>query len=811
MSDSKGENKKLRQHAEEQLKAKQGSQPLTDEADPRRLLQELQVYQIELEMQNAELRQARDDNEALLDKYFDLYEFAPVGYCTLQPNSKILKLNLGVSNLLGGNRSELNDRFFADFVAPADRSPFAHFLEQVFSTTVQHSCELELLTVDSESLFVKLRANSTADADECQMVVIDVTQRKLTVDALHISEAKLSSILRSVPVGIGQVTDRTFNYVNKQFAQMLGYSIHELVGNKARIVYQSDEEFERVGHHKYLEIKKKGTGSIETVMQRKDGTLISVFMKSTPVEQNDLSHGVTFSALDITEYKQLEAERHKLLAAIQQTDETIVVTDAQAKIQYVNAAFEKITGYTTTEVIGQNPRIFQSGVHDDTFYQQMWQTLSSGESWQGRFVNKKKNGELYTEEVTISPVRDSNGTIVNYVAAKSDITERLQLEAQLRQKHKMEAVGYMAGGMAHNFNNNLSIILGNIELSKMKLPSGSEVISFLENAQIGVYRSRDLIKKISTYSRKGIQSRVTMPILTIITETTALLRSTLPTTVSLQADISAENAAVMIHADPSQIQEVLINLCNNAMQAMNERGVIKITVEIVELNKKDIPAQYEALPGSYLNVKVQDSGCGIDADILEHIFDPFFTTKEEYEGTGMGLPTVQGIVAQHDGLIKVDSVIGQGTTFNLYFPVVDTPADEVIEPDVTMPQGDEHILFVDDDPMVATLGEQMLTSKGYLVTTMTDSHEALKLFTTNPAKFDMIITDQTMPNLTGIELIEKVKVIRADMATIICTGFSRKLDEESAKELGASAFMMKPFDLPTLLQTVRRVLDDGAR
>jgi CheY-like chemotaxis protein len=266
----------------------------------------------------------------------------------------------------------------------------------------------------------------------------------------------------------------------------------------------------------------------------------------------------------------------------------------------------------------------------------------------------------------------------------------------------------------------------------------------------------------------------------------------------------------MIQADPSQIQEVLINLCNNAMQAMEEKGEIKIALKTVDLKTKDIPAQYNALPGHFLNLRVQDNGCGMSAEMLDFIFDPFYTTKEDYEGAGMGLATVQGIVAQHGGVIKVDSMIDQGTTFNLYFPIIDdTPEITKEEQDPSMPQGHEHILFVDDDPMFANTGGQMLKEKGYTVSTMTDSSEALKLFTAKADHFDLVITDQTMPELTGIELIDEVKKIRPDIPTILCSGFSSKIDEDNTKELEADAFLMKPLDLPKLLQTIRQVLDES--
>ena len=390
------------------------------------------------------------------------------------------------------------------------------------------------------------------------------------------------------------------------------------------------------------------------------------------------------------------------------------------------------------------------------------------------------------------------------------VMEREERESQLRQKNKMEAVGYMAGGMAHNFNNNLSIILGNIELSQLKLQGDPQLTPLLKNAKTAVLRSRDLIKKIITYSRKGSSEKTLFQPFVIINETVELLRSTLPTTINLETVTSPDCAATFIHADASQIQEALINLCNNAIQAMDEKGDLKINLVPVELDKSAIPAQYDAEPGRYAKLSIQDNGCGMPAEMLDKIFDPFYSTKEDYEGAGMGLATVQGTVAQHGGIIKVNSVPEQGTVFNLYFPIVDPSPDTVTpEPDnATMPEGTEQILFVDDDESLANLGGELLTEMGYQVSTMTDSTEALKLFAANADRFDLVITDQTMPDLTGKELTQKIKKIRPDIPTILCTGFSSKIDEAKATELGINAFLMKPLDLPELSQTVRRVLDE---
>ncbi len=430
------------------------------------------------------------------------------------------------------------------------------------------------------------------------------------------------------------------------------------------------------------------------------------------------------------------------------------------------------------------------------------------------YQHRLASGDIRDVEIYSGPIRMQGkqllySTIYDISERKKMEKQHLELEIQLRQKYKMEAVGVMAGGMAHNFNNNLSIILGNIELLKMKMSPISKVDDYLNNAQIAILRSRDLVKQILTYSRQDMKDKTLIQLPLIIDETMKLLHSTMPTTINLHHRISSDSHALMINADPSQVQECLVNLCNNAMHAMEEVGELTIALDSVELQKHDISAQYECQPGRYVKLSVQDTGVGMSAETVDKIFDLFYTTKPVDEGTGVGLSTVQGIVSQYGGLIKVNSRIGEGTTFELYFPVTEqTQVAESITKSKDMPEGKEHILFVDDDPMLANLGEQMLTIKGYTVSTMTNSIEALKLFRDNPDRFDLVITDQTMPELTGKQLIQEIKDIRSTIPAIICTGYSSKIDEEKAAKLGASAFLMKPLSMSQLLQTVRQVLDE---
>jgi PAS domain S-box-containing protein len=397
-----------------------------------------------------------------------------------------------------------------------------------------------------------------------------------------------------------------------------------------------------------------------------------------------------------------------------------------------------------------------------------------------------------------------------------DITERKQaeqaqqeLQILFQQKSKMEAIGVMAGGMAHNFNNNLAVILGNLELAKAHLPPQSGIEGYLDYMKIASLRSRDLVKKIMTYSRISPPSHTPLQFAGLLSEIVSLLQSTIPSSVTLKLEIHADSAHSFIMADAHQIQECLLNLSNNAVHAMDEQGVLSLELSRETLRQSDIPPRYDCMPGEYLCLSVQDTGCGIASEIQEKIFDPFFTTKELYEGTGMGLATVQGIIADHHGFITLLSEESKGTIFRLFFPTVETPhQDDGKAAEDGVMKGSERILFVDDDEMLSALNQRLLSEAGYQVTVQTDSVAALHLFSKNAQDFDLVITDQTMPEMTGMELIQNIKQQRPDIPTILCTGYSSKVDEEKIKQSGVSAFLLKPVELKEMSQAIRTVIDD---
>lgn len=428
----------------------------------------------------------------------------------------------------------------------------------------------------------------------------------------------------------------------------------------------------------------------------------------------------------------------------------------------------------------------------------------------------RKDGSLFPVLVDDYIVKDENGRIQGMRTIVRDITDLKQIEqekerlvAQLQQAHKMEAIGTLAGGIAHDFNNILSPIMIHSEMAMMGLPSDTPVQNSLKQIFKAGERARDLVKQILTFARKQEGERITIEISRILKEAIMLLRSTIPTTIDIRYDIDAEQDTVF--ADPTQLQQIIMNLCTNATHAMEEKGgILEVILENESLDPESAEQFSDLEPGRFVKLTVKDTGQGIEPEIIDKIFEPYFTTKEVDKGTGMGLALVHGIVKNYGGTITVQSEVGKGTAFHVYLPLVEEDVEvllETREDSIQHSTGSERILFVDDDKAAVDTIQTMLEVLGYKVIARTSSIEALEAFRNNPQRFDLVVTDMTMPNMTGSELAKELMTIRTDIPIILCTGFSEQIDENLAKEIGIKAFVMKPIVMRDIAQTIRGVLD----
>ena len=503
------------------------------------------------------------------------------------------------------------------------------------------------------------------------------------------------------------------------------------------------------------------------------------------------------------------SEISRLAMILEQTEEDIIITDLDGNITYVNPAFEKITGYSSAEVIGENPRFLKSGKLYNSVYKEMWDTITNGQVWRGMVINKRKDGTLIEEDSRISPLRNHDNKNHGYFAIKRDMTAHNKLERQLRQSQKMEAIGTLAGGIAHDFNNILTAILGYTELAKMELTDNNPTSSKLTEVLKAGNRAKELVRQILTLSRKTEQELIPVRVDVIIKEALRLLRASIPSTIDIIQEINTTLGTVM--ADPTQIHQIIMNLCTNSYQAMKEKGgSLCVSLEQKIISQFDIEKNgYNIKAGDYLRLVISDTGAGITKAEMERIFEPYFTTKKIGKGTGLGLAVIDGIVKNINGLISVYSEVGRGTTFHVFVPYNKMVDEVVLDGEIMeIPRGTENILFVDDEEQIMTLGKMILEDLGYDVIATLRSHEALEIFKKDNSKFDLIISDISMPGLTGIELSNEISKIRPNLPIVLCTGFSKLLNDVKDVNSSVKKVIMKPFLKRELAVAVRKALDE---
>lgn len=419
----------------------------------------------------------------------------------------------------------------------------------------------------------------------------------------------------------------------------------------------------------------------------------------------------------------------------------------------------------------------------------------------------RKDGSFFSVKIFLNLMNFDNRDAL--VAIIDDVTEKQQLEAQLRQSQKMEAIGTLAGGIAHDFNNILASILGYAKLARETAPEQSQLADDLDNVISSGVRASELVKQILTYSRKEKTTHRTVNFSAILMESVSLLRASIPTTI--QIDLEIEKDTFFVKADATQLHQVILNLCTNSAQAMDDGGLMTIALKTGNFSKSQISNRPDLRDNPTVVLTVTDSGIGIKKNLLHRIFDPYFTTKEIGKGSGMGLAVVSGIVESHGGAIMVDSTVGEGTTFSVFIPTVEVAQRMSKDTISSLPRGTEHILVVDDEEKIVKITKRNLEQLGYKVTGFTESQMALDDFRKSPDSFDLVLTDQTMPELAGDQLSAELLQIRDDLPILICSGYSKKMDDQKAKSLGIRSYLMKPIDLTDLAITIRNELDRGIK
>jgi PAS domain S-box-containing protein len=518
----------------------------------------------------------------------------------------------------------------------------------------------------------------------------------------------------------------------------------------------------------------------------------------------------------LAELENAEAQRaqteqllRKLSSVVEQSADHVIITDTKGIIEYVNPAFERVTGYTKKDAIGTTPSILKSGKHDARFYTDLWRTILSGKVFRGVLINKKKDGSLYYEAKTITPLKDSQGKITHFVSTGQDITDQKRLQAQLLRSQRMEALGRLAGGVAHDFNNLVTAIAGYSEFLQRGFeaddPRRQDVLQIRKAAGLAASLTRQLL----AFTRKQVLEPKVLDLNAVITDIEKLLRRLIGEDIDLTI-VLASNLG-FIEADATLLDQVIMNLAINARDAMPQGGKLTIETKNIELDKTSAREDYGIEAGSYVALSVSDTGTGMDAETRARIFDPFFTTKTEDEGTGLGLSTVSDIVKQCNGSIQVLSEPGKGTTFTIYLPRVEGAAEPftAVETAAEPPRGSETILVVEDDDLVRRLTGRVLRMYGYTVHEARNGEEALEIHGRHRGPIHLLLCDVVMPQLSGPELASRLTHLHPEMKVLYMSGYAGTDIDRYGLLRARTPFLAKPFTPKSLARKVREVLDEA--
>jgi len=754
------------------------------------------------------------ENKAILQATRD-------GFWLCDIKGNIIDVNDALCKMLGYSRTELLAMHISDIDYHDQPSDVSRRIEEIILTGYsrfesKHRCKNgTVMDVDISNSYLKERS--------CFCVFVrDITERKQAEEEHRRNEGHLRTLVQTIPDFIW-LKDPEGDYLscNPKFERFFGASEKDIVGKTDYdFVEREQADFFRENDRKAIEAGKP-TRNEEWITYADNGQRVFLETIKTPMfDAQGTIIGVLGIGRDITERNQAEKALHdskeRFELAMQAASDGIFDWDMKTNQIYYSPGFKRMLGHQDDEL--ENDFSVWERLTNPQHQPRSWEILD--EHLQGKrdryemeFQMRHKNGHWVDILSRATAYFDENGVPARIVGTHMDITERKNTEkehkkltTQLQQAQKMEAIGILAGGIAHDFNNMLGAILGYAEMIRDDFPPGSPGIHDINQVLNASHRAKDLVKQILAFSRQAEDHKIPMQPAVIIKEAINLLGSSLPTTITIKQNIDPDAGVIL--ADPGKIHQVVMNLCTNAFHAMEtEGGTLTISLHTKTLGQEDLSAEPHMQPGTFVQLSISDTGTGIMPEIREKIFDPFFTTKEVGKGTGLGLATVHGIVKSCGGSIACDSRLGEGTDFLITLPTLEGTAFKENESSESVPHGKEHILLIDDEEILMELGKTMLERLGYHVTARRSSLEALTTFQNQPDAFDMVITDQTMPVMTGVDLARRILQIRHEMPIILCTGYSSLITEDKAKVAGIKGFAMKPLAKKDLGELIRKILD----
>ena len=698
-----------------------------------------------------------------------------------------------------------------DFVHPESRQMMIHRIQVLMNGQLVENVEEHLLALDGSDIFAMVSSASVMfeGKSAVQTVIRDISKQRKAEGKLRIALQRHELYLAQTRMAIIEwAVDFTVVEWNRGAEIIFGFSAEDAIGKHVtELILASDQRAHVDAVWQQVLSNQGGHHSVNENIT-KDGRIITCEWQNTPLIRKDGKViGVVSLCSDISEAQRRQAELHKLQQAIEHAGESVMITDVDAIIEYVNPAFSKISGFAADEVIGQTPKILKSGQQNDAFYQHFWQKISSGETWHGSLVDKRKDGRLYPALMSVAPILDEHGNITHYVSIQQDMSEHEELEEKFRQAQKMEALGTLVGGIAHDFNNVLAGILGNLYLLKKQTVSDAGVQTKLERIEKAGKRAADMIRQLLTFARKGESELTPMPVQPFIKEILKLARSSIPENIALLHDLGEQD--YQIRGDGTQMQQMMLNLLVNASHALEGRDQPAITVSMnIYKPDEDFLSVYREIGSKpLLCITVADNGCGISKANLEHVLEPFFTTKEEGKGTGLGLAMVYGSMQNHGGVIDIDSEEGEGARVNLYFPLCESEkaAAKKETTDVICGKG-ETILLADDNEHVREIMQEILHDFGYRVLVAEHGQQALKMFMDHASEVGLALLDIVMPVMGGEEAAERLRELKPDLPILFLSGYEKGVSPGDKAETQNITILTKPVDLAELSHHIHKSL-----
>jgi PAS domain S-box-containing protein len=635
----------------------------------------------------------------------------------------------------------------------------------------------------------------------------DITERKRAEAALRAEELRYQTLSEISPVGIFRTDARgQTTYVNPRWCQITGLSATDGLGEGwLRAVHPQDREQVARGWREAVQAACSATADYRFV--HTDGKVVWVMGQVVP-EKDEAGHlvGYVGTITDVTERKRAEEALRLESAALDAAANAIVITDRAGIIQWANPAFTNFTGYAVAEAAGKNPSaLIKSGKHEPAFYKNMWDTILGGQVWRGEIINRRKDGGFYTEEMTITPVRDQRGEITHFVAIKQDVTEKKMLESRLLRSQRLESVGRLASGIAHDLNNILAPMLMSAPVLREAI-SDPDIRQLVDTIETSAVRGAGVIKQLLTFSRGVEGERVPVQLKSLVMDMLNIIRETFPKNIVATREAPAN--PWLVRGDATQLHQILMNLCVNARDAMPDGGRLTLELENLEVNEAVASMNPGACPGRYVALSVTDTGTGISPENLDKIFEPFFTTKEMGQGTGLGLSTVIGIVKSHSGFIQVNSRVGQGTQFKVYLPACETPKDgeKKLKPDPLAQGRGELVLLVDDEESIRRVARQTLERHGYRMIEASDGTQGLAQYTQHQSEVRLVITDVVMPFMDGPAFIRALRKLNPQIRIIAMSGHQSKASAGHLPPKSVQGILAKPFDAAELLQSLKQAL-----